>query len=25
VLKAVQSGELCPVEWNEGADTLGKA
>jgi peroxiredoxin (alkyl hydroperoxide reductase subunit C) len=25
VLKALQSGELCPVEWEEGADTLGKA
>jgi peroxiredoxin 2/4 len=25
VLKALQSGELCPVEWNEGDDTLGKA
>jgi len=25
VLKALQSGELCPVEWNEGDKTLGKA
>lgn len=25
VLKALQSGELCPVEWNTGEDTLGKA
>ncbi len=25
VLKAVQSGELCPVEWEPGAKTLGKA
>ncbi len=25
VLKAVQSGELCPVEWEEGDKTLGKA
>jgi peroxiredoxin 2/4 len=25
VLKAIQSGELCPVEWNEGGETLGKA
>ncbi|MDA0208010.1 MAG: peroxiredoxin [bacterium] len=25
VLKALQSGDLCPVEWNEGEDTLGKA
>lgn len=25
VLKAIQSGELCPVEWQEGDKTLGKA
>jgi len=25
VLKALQSGELCPVEWDEGEATLGKA
>ncbi len=25
VLKALQSGELCPVEWTEGGKTLGKA
>jgi len=25
VLKAIQSGELCPVEWSEGDKTLGKA
>ena len=25
VLKALQSGGLCPVEWNEGEKTLGKA
>lgn len=25
VLKAVQSGDLCPVEWHEGENTLGKA
>jgi peroxiredoxin (alkyl hydroperoxide reductase subunit C) len=25
VLKAVQSGDLCPVEWHEGESTLGKA
>ena len=25
VLKALQSGDLCPVEWEEGQDTLGKA
>ena len=25
VLKALQSGELCPVEWTEGGATLGKA
>ncbi len=25
VLKALQTGELCPVEWNAGDKTLGKA
>lgn len=25
VLKALQSGELCPIEWNAGEKTLGKA
>ena len=25
VLKAIQSGDLCPVEWHEGDKTLGKA
>ena len=25
VLKALQSGELCPIEWEPGQDTLGKA
>ena len=25
VLKALQTGELCPVEWETGEDTLGKA
>jgi alkyl hydroperoxide reductase subunit AhpC len=25
VLEAIQSGELCPVEWEPGAKTLGKA
>lgn len=25
VLKAVQTGERCPVEWEEGDETLGKA
>lgn len=25
VIKAIQSGELCPVEWEEGQKTLGKA
>ncbi|RMD51856.1 peroxiredoxin [Candidatus Parcubacteria bacterium] len=25
VLKAIQSGELCPVEWKPGQETLGKA
>lgn len=24
-LKALQTGELCPVEWKEGEDTLGSA
>lgn len=24
VLKALQTGELCPVNWDEGDDTLGK-
>lgn len=24
-LTALQTGELCPVEWNPGEDTLGKA
>lgn len=24
VLKALQTGELCPVGWNEGDNTLGK-
>jgi peroxiredoxin (alkyl hydroperoxide reductase subunit C) len=24
-LKAFQTGDLCPVNWNEGEDTLGKA
>jgi len=24
VLKALQTGELCPVEWNPGEQTLGK-
>ncbi len=24
VLKAIQSGELCPIEWHEGDKTLGK-
>lgn len=23
-VKALQTGELCPVEWNEGEETLGK-
>ncbi len=25
VLKALQTGELCPMEWGEGGKTLGKA
>jgi peroxiredoxin 2/4 len=25
VLKALQTGELCPINWDEGEDTLGKA
>jgi len=25
VLKALQSGDLCPVEWEDGENTLGKA
>ncbi len=25
VLKAIQSGDLCPLEWHEGEVTLGKA
>ncbi|MFA4886685.1 MAG: peroxiredoxin [Candidatus Nanoarchaeia archaeon] len=25
VLKALQSGELCPIEWKPGEKTLGKA
>ena len=25
VLKALQTGELCPVEWTQGGTTLGKA
>lgn len=25
VLTALQSGELCPMEWHKGEDTLGKA
>ena len=25
VLKALQTGELCPIDWDEGMDTLGKA
>jgi len=25
VLKAVQSGDLCPLDWEEGGQTLGKA
>ncbi|MCE5314947.1 MAG: peroxiredoxin [Armatimonadota bacterium] len=24
VIKALQTGELCPVDWNEGTPTLGK-
>ena len=25
VLKALQTGDLCPMEWDEGKETLGKA
>lgn len=25
VIEALQPGELCPVDWQEGAATLGKA
>ena len=25
VLKALQSGDLCPLEWDQGDETLGKA
>lgn len=25
VLKALQTGELCPIEWKPGQETLGKA
>ena len=25
VLNALQTGELCPVNWNKGQGTLGKA
>lgn len=25
VVKALQTGELCPVDWDEGEETLGKA
>lgn len=25
VLKALQTGELCPVDWTQGKETLGKA
>lgn len=25
VLKALQTGELCPMDWNEGKETLGRA
>lgn len=25
VLKALQSGDLCPIDWDEGGETLGKA
>ncbi len=25
VLKAIQSGDLCPMEWHEGEKTLGRA
>jgi len=24
VLKALQTGEMCPVEWRPGKSTLGK-
>lgn len=24
VIKALQTGEMCPVDWNEGSPTLGK-
>ncbi len=25
VVKALQTGELCPMEWDEGGETLGRA
>lgn len=25
ILKSLQTGELCPVDWDEGKETLGKA
>jgi len=25
VLKALQTGELCPMDWSAGKETLGKA
>ncbi len=25
ILKALQTGEMCPVEWKPGKSTLGKA
>jgi len=25
VLKALQTGELCPIDWEEGMETLGRA
>ncbi len=25
VLKALQTGELCPVDWEPGGETLGEA
>lgn len=25
VIKALQTGELCPIDWEEGMETLGKA
>ncbi|MHB9036262.1 MAG: peroxiredoxin [Armatimonadota bacterium] len=25
VIKALQTGELCPIDWSEGTPTLGKA